>query len=345
MEKLLPHTQTRRLNHTRLLLFSLLLSLLLHLVLVLSLPTERSTQPRQEYTTIDLVDARLPQEDEQPDPQPSYEIDQQPLLPEPELDVESPRRAERDQRVEREQAPEGDDSRDQRSEPRTVPPPITQPAESEPPEIDLSETEEPVTETSSPPATTAPVAPPVDIQQPRPAEEVTETPPLSVPQPAERPTDGQQREPSRLTRDQLFPSPSKLAEIAQGQESDRDRIREREDTEIGNEVWLNLQHDRLVSFFRRFHDRIERVWNYPAEAARDGVEGTLELLIIVTREGELIDVDLRRSSGSDLLDYEAIQAVYRAAPFGPLGRHYPHEELRIRAHFRYRISGRYIFGR
>ena len=330
MDNLSPHNQDSRLNRSHLLLASLLLSLLLHLLLLLSLQTERPAQPPQERTFIDLVDARLPQEDTQPEPQPSYEIDQQPLPPEPELEVESPRRAERDQLVEREQAPEGDDSRDQRIEPISPPAPVPQPPEAEP---------------TPPPVITAPTSPPARIPQPEQPERAAETEQLTPPQQVESPADLPEREPPRLTRDQLFPSPSRLAEIAEGQQADRDRIRERDDTEIGDEVWLNLQHDRLVSFFRRFHDRIERVWNYPAEAAMNGVEGTLELMIIVTREGELIDVDLRRTSGSDLLDFEAIQAVYRAAPFGPLGRHYPHDELRIRAHFRYRISGRYIFGR
>ena len=330
MDNLSPHKQHRRLNRSHLLIAFLLLSFLFHLLLLLSLQTGRSTEPLQERTVIDLVDIRLPQDDPEPEPQPSYEIDQQPLPPEPELDVESPRRAERDQLVEREQAPEGDDSRDQRIEAVSPPTPATQPSDAEP---------------VPPPIMATPTSPPARIPAPEQPERTTEMEPPAPSQQVESPPDLPEREPPRLTREQLFPSPSRLAEIAEGQPADRDRIRERDDTDIGDEVWLNLQHDRLVSFFRRFHDRIERVWNYPAEAAMNGVEGTLELLIIVTREGELIDVDLRRTSGSDLLDFEAIQAVYRAAPFGPLGRHYPHDELRIRAHFRYRITGRYIFGR
>jgi protein TonB len=191
----------------------------------------------------------------------------------------------------------------------------------------------------------APAPPPAAIVEPEHPltrlEEKTQEPARQTKSPAQP----EELEPPRLTREQLFPSPSRLAEIAEGQQAERDRTRERDDVEMGDEVWLNLQHDRLVSFFRRFHDRVERVWNYPAEAAMNGIDGTLELLIIVSKEGELIDVDLRRTSGSDLLDFEAIQAVYRAAPFGPLGRHYPHDQLRIRAYFQYRLSGRYIFGR
>ena len=101
----------------------------------------------------------------------------------------------------------------------------------------------------------------------------------------------------------------------------------------------------LISFFRRFRNQIEGVWNYPSEAVQHGIEGILLLKITVARNGELLDVDLLRSSGSDILDYEAIQAIYRAAPFGPLPKYYPHPDLKINAHFRYQITGKYIYGR
>ncbi len=275
-----------------------------------------------------------PEIQSQPEPQTPVMKSINPLLPEPEIEVESPRRAERDQQVEREQAPPGDDVRDQRRittpAPAPAPVPVPQPA--------------PVPD---PPAAAVPepTTPPVDRIKPDQPLTRTEEKPQESARVTESPTQQEEQEKPRLTREQLFPSPNRLAEIIEGQDAQRDRVRERDDVEMGDEIWLNLQHDRLVSFFRRFHDRVERVWNYPADAANNGIEGTLELLIIVSKEGELIDVDLRRTSGSELLDFEAIQAVYRAAPFGPLGRHYPHEQLRIRAYFQYRLSGRYIFGR
>ncbi len=119
----------------------------------------------------------------------------------------------------------------------------------------------------------------------------------------------------------------------------------RDDVEIGDEVWLNLEHDLLTSFFRRFRNQIEGVWNYPSKAVANGIEGVLLLKITVDPEGELLDVDLLNSSGSGLLDYEAIQAVYRGAPFGPLPRQYPHQNLKIYAHFSYQISNKFIYGR
>lgn len=326
-----------RSNRSKILIFRyyllpvcLLLSVLVHLVFILVLHRERPTEVEQPPTLIQLVDRPLP--DLQPEQQPSYEIDQHPLPPDPELEVESPRRADQDQLVEREQAPEGEDTRDQ-TRLRAIPPqpPAQEPAAPSPPPV-----------TSSPPS--PPPTPARAIRAPElPAADAPEPP--MIPESAVTPPESTERESTRLTREQLFPDPSTFTHIAEAEQAERDKRRERDDVEIGDEIWLNLQHDRLVSFFRRFHDRVERVWNYPSEAVLNGIEGTLELLIIVTREGELVDVDLRRTSGSDLLDFEAIQAVYRAAPFGPLGRHYPHDQLRIRAHFQYQISGRYIYGR
>lgn len=327
---------TRSVNRAHLFVFCLLLSLFFHVVMILSLPTKKPAETAQQSTLIQLVDMPQPLAQPRSELQPEYEIDQPPLPPEPELEVESPRRAARDQQVEREQAPEGDDVRDQR---RVItPPPLPSPAPPPAPQ--------PAPVPAAPAVTVpTPSAPPAVIEEPQQpltsAEEIAREPARETEAPPEEVAD----EPPRLTREQLFPSPSRLAEIVDGQQAERDRIRERDNVEMGDEVWLNLQHDRLVSFFRRFHDRVERVWNYPVEAAMNGIDGTLELLIIVSQDGELIDVDLRRTSGSDLLDFEAIQAVYRAAPFGPLGRHYPHEQLRIRAYFQYRLSGRYIFGR
>ncbi len=147
------------------------------------------------------------------------------------------------------------------------------------------------------------------------------------------------------TLKELTPDPKVISQIARGDYSDLNKNKERSDTEIGDTVWLNLQDDRLISFFRRFHNQIELVWNYPQQAAIEGIEGTLLLLITIDRKGNLMDVDVKQSSGSELLDFEALQAVYRAAPFGPLSKHYPHDKLNIYAHFKYRIAGRIIYGR
>jgi protein TonB len=222
------------------------------------------------------------------------------------------RYAEANQTVEREMAPTGKDSRDEKpaapvKPQHTLPTPSPSPSPSQPTaasdtaETSRSTDDQPVSEKKS--TTEAP-------------------PPLQ-----------------KLT--QL--SPDTLNRIAR--EERRERIKKREDILAGDEIYLNLQHDYLISFFKRFSNRIEAVWNYPVQAAQRGEEGVLLLKITIDRKGELLDVDLQESSGSDDLDFEAIQAVYRAAPFGPVTSHWPHEQMKIYAHFQYTLANRYIYGR
>lgn len=317
-------------DRPRLLLYCLLASLTLHVLIVVILPfftTPTSINLEQQPTIVRLVDRPRVRVQPEAEKLPEYEIDQQPLQPPPVEPVESFRKAEQDQRVIKEQAPKGDDVRDQSiMKPRQQPRQISQPAIPMQPAAPDNQAVEVQKDKSTTPTDKKSL--PAAKQYPK-AQIPPQAPSL----------------PPILTPDQLRPDLSTLDQIASGETSNRERVKDRDDVAIGDTIWLNLQHDLLVSFFRRFHDRIERVWNYPREAAQTGIEGTLELLIIVNKQGELLDVDLRQTSGYDILDFEAIQAVYRAAPFGPLTKHYPHDKLNIRAHFRYSIVGKYIYGR
>ncbi len=323
-------------DRSRLLILSLLLSLGLHLLVLLTLihpllQQENAQSRQQQPTRIHLVDLPVKPKKPQPQKPAEFEIDQQPLKQQPKIPVESFRKADRDQQVDRELAPEGEDVRDQTTQ---------RPIATLLPRQEKKITSE--TQQKSAPENT--------LEKPRQAETKTlkkkaKKTAKKTATTATKPVEKQQKPLPILTPEQLRPSQSTLDQIALGSQGSRNRIKERKDVEVGDTVWLNLQHNLLVSFFRRFHNQIELVWNYPTQAATNGIEGTLELLITVDNQGELIDVDLRRTSGSDLLDFEAIQAVYRAAPFGSLTKHYPHEQLKIRAHFSYRITGQYIYGR
>lgn len=318
-------------DRPRLLLYCLLVSLTLHVLIVAMLPffaTPQSIKIEQQPTIVRLVDRPRAQDQPKAEKPPEYEIDQKPQQPPPVEPVESFRKAEQDQRVIKEQAPKGDDVRDQSiiKPPSQQRRPAPQPAITKQPTASANQTVKEQKNKSLAPAEKKILPQP---QQPPAAQTQPQTPSL----------------PPLLTPEQLRPDLSTLDQIARGESANRNRIKQRDDVEIGDTIWLNLQHDLLVSFFRRFHDQIERVWNYPPEAAQAGIEGTLELLIIVNKNGVLDDVIPQTSSGSEMLDFEAIQAVYRAQPFGPLTKHYPHEKLKIRAHFRYSIVGKYIYGR
>ncbi len=329
-------------QQSRLLFLCLIFSLLLHSAVVLLLPLlpQQKSQKRwqQQPTIVQLVDRPAKTKRKQKEKPRDFEIDPLPAKPQPEIPVESFRQADRNQKVEREQAPKGDDVRDQTTLQTTPAPAPPSPPRQKP------------QDKSAQPRPEKPETTKMRKAQEKLAQKHAKasSPTISVqPDQPTQPTQPVQPSPTqpRLTPEQLRPDASALNQIIRGSQGKRNRVKERKDTEIGDTVWLNLQNNLLVSFFRRFHDQIELVWNYPPKAIASGIEGTLELLITVNKKGELLDVDLRQSSGSDLLDFEAIQAVYRAAPFGPLTKHYPHKKLKIHAHFSYRIGGKIIYGR
>lgn len=57
--------------------------------------------------------------------------------------------------------------------------------------------------------------------------------------------------------------------------------------------------------------------NYPTEARRAGIYGTLRLLVSLKSDGTIKEVAILQSSGSTVLDDAAIRIVRMAAPFAP----------------------------
>jgi len=55
--------------------------------------------------------------------------------------------------------------------------------------------------------------------------------------------------------------------------------------------------------------------NYPDQARRHKLSGTLILDVVISADGELIKADLRQSSGHQILDDAAKRIVKLAAPY------------------------------
>ena len=294
----------------------LLISLLLHLLVGLLLQNRQivpEVKNRPEPTAVALQESRN-----------WLELDQKPLKPAVAPPENATHIAEANAKVKQETAPKGDDSRDQQK--------------IEPQKQQIVQQ--------------IPAAAPRQKQITQPNPSPPETPPLQADDHGEHTL---APEPERERPLKQIPinlpslshltnlSPQTLARLDQQQ---KERRKDRPEIELkDDEVWLNLrQDDKLISFFRRFSDRIEAVWNYPVAASSRGVEGTLLIKIIVNKKGELLDAVPLESSGSEILDYEAITAVYRAAPFGDLPSNYQHDQLKIYAHFQYNLSRRMIYG-
>lgn len=70
-------------------------------------------------------------------------------------------------------------------------------------------------------------------------------------------------------------------------------------------------------YMRDWINRVERIGNlnYPDQARRDHLSGTLILDVTINAKGELLKTELRRSSGHQILDDAAQRIVKLAAPF------------------------------
>ncbi len=72
-----------------------------------------------------------------------------------------------------------------------------------------------------------------------------------------------------------------------------------------------------AKYMREWIDRVERIGNlnYPDQARRNKLSGTLILDVAINADGKLIKIDLRQSSGHQILDDAAKRIVKLAAPY------------------------------
>jgi len=72
-------------------------------------------------------------------------------------------------------------------------------------------------------------------------------------------------------------------------------------------------------YMREWINRVERIGNlnYPDQARRDKLSGTLILDVTINAQGKLLNIDLRKSSGHKILDDAAQRIVKLAAPYAP----------------------------
>jgi protein TonB len=83
-------------------------------------------------------------------------------------------------------------------------------------------------------------------------------------------------------------------------------------------VSLNTRDPVYGTYFTRIKQLIESHWEYPELALRYGLQGRLSLEFTIGSSGQLERLRVIRSSGSQLLDDEAIRAINAAAPFPPI---------------------------
>jgi protein TonB len=88
-------------------------------------------------------------------------------------------------------------------------------------------------------------------------------------------------------------------------------------------------------YMRMLKERIESIWKYPKEAARERISGDLYMKFSIKKDGKLAEVELLRTSGYRELDEAAMNAVKKAQPFWPLPDDWDKDTLEIKGHFIY----------
>jgi protein TonB len=112
-------------------------------------------------------------------------------------------------------------------------------------------------------------------------------------------------------------------------------------------IRLDTNNPQYVTYFNSIKRAIEVVWQYPELALRYGLQGRLLLEFSILDNGDLEGAKIVRSSGSNLLDEEALRAVKTAAPFGPIPPWIGKNRIDVIASFEYvdnRLNYRFVPG-
>ncbi len=80
------------------------------------------------------------------------------------------------------------------------------------------------------------------------------------------------------------------------------------------------QEYKYAAYMDAWRAKVERVGNlnYPEQAKRQGIAGSLVLDVAIKPDGSLQGVQVRRTSGQKILDDAAVRIVELAAPYAPL---------------------------
>jgi periplasmic protein TonB len=105
----------------------------------------------------------------------------------------------------------------------------------------------------------------------------------------------------------------------------------------GEPIPLDTPDPKYQDYFRILRERIQSKWTYPREAGDRGIGGALLIEFHIAKDGRLSYLEIRRSSGVDILDEYAVNAVKLAQPFPPVPDNLAKQVLAINGNFVYHI--------
>lgn len=146
--------------------------------------------------------------------------------------------------------------------------------------------------------------------------------PVVTPEPAHEPAP---RDPVAAGIDAIPEPPSAATLLARGREAARSMPHETEQalrSRASRTLYLDTLSARAApeaAYLESWIRKVERVGNlnYPDEARRRGLSGSLVLSVRLDAEGRVQDIAIAQSSGEPVLDQAASRIVELAAPFAP----------------------------
>jgi protein TonB len=98
---------------------------------------------------------------------------------------------------------------------------------------------------------------------------------------------------------------------------------------------LNTREPVYITYFGSIQRSIDAHWQYPELALQYGLQGRVVIEFTILSNGRIESLRLVRSSGSILLDEEALRAIRAAAPFPPIPQWIEPKPLLISAGMEY----------
>lgn len=192
-----------------------------------------------------------------------------------------------------------------------------------------TEPEEPVVE--QPPVEPEPVEPEVVAEppaEPEPVPEVTQEP-EPVEQPVDKPQKAVKRKkvetPKKVVKRKAPPTakPARQAPAPPSKEQTvakkaTERRPTNQATGVGQRIETGGNPAARQGYYAQVMAQIARHKRYPRSARREGVTGVATVTFVIAADGSLQSQLLKRSSGDQRLDQEALEMLKRASPFPPI---------------------------
>jgi len=104
-------------------------------------------------------------------------------------------------------------------------------------------------------------------------------------------------------------------------------------------ITFDTKEYRYAGYMRKLKEKIESIWEYPADARKRGLYGDLRIRFTIRKDGRLASIELERTSGYKSLDDAAMKALKDGEPYWPLPDEWEMDSYTINGHFVYTLYG------